>query len=61
MTITKDDFKAYLAVQRSGITNMFDVRMVNQLSGLEKPQIFDIMTNYAKYEKEFGLSVGSAE
>jgi hypothetical protein len=43
------------------ITNMFDVRMVNQLSGLEKPQIFDIMTNYAKYEKEFGLSVGSAE
>lgn len=57
MIITKDDFKRYITVQKSGLTNMFDVRNVMNMSGLEKEQIFDIMKNYAKYEKEFGVSM----
>lgn len=48
-TITKENFKAYIKVQRSGVTNMFDVKTVSILSGLDKVQIVDIMSNYAKY------------
>lgn len=29
---TKEEFKAYLEVQKSGATNMFDVRRVEELS-----------------------------
>jgi len=50
---TKEEFKEYVAVQRSGVTNMFDVGVVSQLSGLTKETIFDIMENYTKYEEEF--------
>ena len=32
--ITKEQFEAYVDVQESGITNMFDVKMVQSLSGL---------------------------
>ena len=46
--ITKEQFEAYVDVQMSGVTNMFDVRTVGQLSGLEKEQIMEIMTNYGK-------------
>lgn len=48
--VTKDKFDAYVAVQRSGITNMFAVNVVSQHSGLSREVIFDIMKNYAKYE-----------
>jgi hypothetical protein len=37
----------------SGVTNMFNVSMVVELSGLTKEQIFNIMKNYSKYQKEF--------
>jgi hypothetical protein len=52
----KGKFKAYLRVQKSGITNMFDVGEVIQLSGdfLTREDCLDIMKNYAKYEQEFG-------
>ena len=51
--ITMQDFEKYLKVQHSGVTNMFDVRMVEQLSGLTREQILDIMQNYQKYENLF--------
>ena len=58
-TMTQQKFEAYLAVQKSGITNMFDVKMVIQLSDgeLTKEDCLDIMKNYAKYEIEYGVSV----
>ena len=34
--ITEEQFEAYVDVQESGVTNMFDVRTVSDLSGLEK-------------------------
>jgi hypothetical protein len=54
--ITKDDFQAYVNVQMSGVTNMFAVTKVSELSGLTKEQCFDIMKNYRKYADEFNIN-----
>ena len=54
--ITKEKFESYLSVQKSGVTNMFDAKMVSELSGLNKNEIFDIMENYGKYNEEFGFA-----
>ena len=54
--ITKEKFESYVAVQKSGVTNMFDAKMVSQLSGLNKNEIFDIMENYGRYNEEFGFA-----
>ena len=51
--ITKEQFEAYVDVQESGVTNMFDVRTVGQLSGLEKEQILTIMTNYGELKDKY--------
>ena len=51
--ITKEQFGAYVDVQESGITNMFDVRTVSQLSGLEKEQILTIMTSYGELKNKY--------
>ena len=51
--ITKKDFEAYVDVQESGITNMFDVKTVQSLSGLDKEQIMTIMTNYGELKDKY--------
>ena len=51
--ITKEQFEAYVDVQMSGVTNMFDVRTVGQLSGLEKEQILTIMTSYGELKNKY--------
>ena len=51
--ITKEQFEAYVDVQESGVTNMFDVKTVGQLSGLEKEQIMKIMTNYGELKDKY--------
>ncbi len=51
--ISKNEFKAYTNVQMSGVTNMFDVRTVESISGLSKAKIMDIMKNYEQYDKTF--------
>ncbi|HEY4482034.1 MAG TPA: hypothetical protein VI489_04210 [Candidatus Brocadiaceae bacterium] len=51
--ITKEDFQAYLKVQNSGKTNMFDLRNVVVLSGLSREKILEIMSNYRKYKKRW--------
>ena len=50
--ITKQQFKAYLQVQMSGITNMFDLRNVTALTGLNKNQCLEIMENYSELYKK---------
>ena len=53
--INKEKFDQYEGVRVGGLTNMFDVRRVIELSDdLTKEEILDIMKNYVKYEKEFG-------
>ena len=51
--ITKENFEAYVDVQESGITNMFDVKTVGQLSGLNKVEIMTIMTNYSELKDKY--------
>ena len=51
--ITKENFEAYVNVQESGITNMFDVKMVQSLSGLEKEQILTIMQHYGELKDKY--------
>ena len=43
MEITQDQFDAYEDVRESGVTNMFNVTVVSDYSGLNRE---DIMTNY---------------
>ena len=51
--ITEEQFKAYVNVQMSGVTNMFNVKLVGELSGLEKEQIMTIMTNYGELKDKY--------
>ena len=51
--ITQEQFEAYEDVQESGVTNMFDVKTVGQLSGLEKEQIMKIMTDYGTLKEKY--------
>ena len=51
--INKLMFKAYESVRRSGITNMFDVKTVGQLSGLEKEEIMTIMKSYGELKEKY--------
>ena len=53
--ITKKDFLAYEKVRVSGVTNMFNVKLVETLSGLSKEQYFDIMKNYETYAEKYGV------
>jgi len=52
--ITQEDFNAYVDVQESGVTNMFNVSVVSDYSGLRKDQIIEIMTNYSDLKEKYG-------
>ena len=51
--ITKEDFEAYEGVRSSGATNMFMIKTVSMLSGLNRNQITAIMENYDDLCKEY--------
>ena len=51
--ITKKQFKAYVRVQMSGVTNMFDLRNVTALTGLDKNQCIAIMEQYNELDKKY--------
>ena len=51
--ITKKQFNRYEGVRLSGATNMFDVRNVKMLSGLDKEQIMTIMKNYGQLKEKY--------
>ena len=51
--ITQEQFKAYVDVQESGVTNMFDVKTVSELSGLEKEEIMTIMKSYGELKEKY--------
>lgn len=46
MSVTKEQFADYESVRRSGVTNMFDLSTVEDLSGLDKATICEIMKRY---------------
>ena len=51
--ITQEQFEAYVDVQMSGVTNMFDVKTVGELSGLNQEQIMAIMANYNQLKEKY--------
>jgi hypothetical protein len=65
--ITKDEFISYEKVRQSGVTNMFNLELVCDLTGLTRKQCIYIMNNYSnlnkiwpevrttEYEKKIGI------
>ena len=53
MEITKEKFNSYEKVRNSGVTNMFMVSNVSDLSGLAKEEILFIMKNYKELSKKY--------
>ena len=53
LEITEEQFESYVRVQKSGVTNMFDVRNVTALTGLDKSQIMEIMKTYGELEEKY--------
>jgi len=53
MEISKDEFESYEAVRESGVTNMFAVNVVSDLSGLTREQIMFIMKNYSQLMEQY--------
>jgi isocitrate lyase len=51
--ITKEQFKAYVRVQRSGFTNMWDVQRVQNLSGLKRGDCLEIMKHYGELAEKY--------
>ena len=51
--ITEEDFKAYEEVRIGGATNMFNISLVSDLSGLSRDKIIGIMDNYVNLLNEF--------
>ena len=54
MTITQEQFDAYVEVQESGVTNMFNVQVVSDYSGLSRQDIMTIMSNYSVLQEKYG-------
>ena len=53
LEITEEQFEAYVRVQKSGVTNMFDLNNVKALTGLNKEQCLEIMSNYGELEEKY--------
>lgn len=53
MDISKEQFDSYEAVRKSGVTNMFNVNLVCELSGLEKEECLEIMKRYSELKNKF--------
>ena len=51
--ITRDKFIKYEEVRESGRTNMFAIKIVSFLSGLDKDEVIEIMDNYENLEKKY--------
>ena len=53
--ITKEEFKSFVKVQKSGMYNMYDPEAIRK-TGLDKDTYITVMKNYStlkeKYEKE---------
>ena len=52
MKVNQEQFEAYERVRTSGVTNMWAVSVVSDLSGLEKDTIMYIMGNYDEMRRK---------
>lgn len=51
-------YELYEDVRQSGVTNMWDFRIVSELTGLDKEQILFVMHNYSDLKKRYEESKG---
>lgn len=51
--VSSKAFLSYEDVRASGVTNMWDVRTVQQLTGLSKETILLIIKNYEELKREY--------
>ena len=54
VNITQDEFDAYEDVRESGVTNMFNISVVSDYSGLSREKIITIMSNYDSLSIKYG-------
>jgi len=54
MSITQEEFDAYEDVRQSGVTNMFNVSVVSDYSGLSRDKIITIISNYNTLHEKYG-------
>ena len=54
MSITQEEFDAYEDVRQSGVTNMFNVSVVSDYSGLNRDKIITIISNYNTLHEKYG-------
>lgn len=59
--ITKEKFNDYESVRVSGVTNMFDVKTVCDLSGLVREDVFEIMKNFTELKEKYGAGSGKTK
>ena len=52
--ITQEEFDAYEDVRQSGVTNMFNVSVVSDYSGLSRDKIITIISNYNTLAEKYG-------
>ena len=52
--ITQEEFDAYEEVRQSGVTNMFNISVVSDYSGLSRDKIITIMSNYSALSIKYG-------
>lgn len=53
LEITEHQFECYVSCQMSGVTNMIDLRMVGDLTNLERETIIQIQANYSALKFRF--------
>ena len=57
MDITKEQFETYERCRESGVTNMWDVKFVEYITGLDRKTIMAIMSNYRDLADKYGKKV----
>jgi len=53
--ITKEEMKKYEACRQSGKTNMFDIKRVEELTGLSEEKILYIMKHYLELIEKYNI------
>lgn len=56
---TKEQFEEYVAIRDSGITNMFNITFITDISstGLNKPICLYIMNHFSALAEEYSVSI----
>lgn len=56
---TKEQFEEYVSIRDSGVTNMFDVKFISDISctGLNKELCMEIMRNFSDMAKLYSVEI----